>query len=283
MGSTPSPKIYLPATIIIAIIAIGLAFWGALTFAASAGQIFAEGPQVWVWGRVFLAPGFGFWLVVAGILWIAGTAFFIMELAGYTFSGFRIVRQVIRWDSIDIAVMALVAAIYGGGLLATAGLVVIPGFTWIRPANMLSPVFGILFGVPGALGLALGNLIADALGGFFGVGSLGGFIGNFLLGYIPYKFMKDHTLRSSRSVFEFYLWGVLVGSIWVALYIAWWLHVAQPLVGLPPLFIWGWFAPFVFINNAIVTAIIGPILAYALYPLVKRWGLHWSDRIEIKV
>lgn len=112
----------------------------------------------------------------------------------------------IRWDSIDIAIAALAAAIYGGGLIVTAGLIVIPGFTWIRPANILAPVFRILFGIPGRAGLAFGNLIADALEDYLGVGSIEGFVGNFLLGYIPYKLMKDHTLRSSRSVFEFYLW-----------------------------------------------------------------------------
>ncbi len=280
MSEQPS-KVFTPAAVIIAIIAIALAIWGTVSYAAVVGAIFGEGPQVWSWGAAFLTPGFGFWRVVGGILWVLGTVFIVLELSGRTFKGWRLVRQEIRWDSLDISIAALTAAIYGGGLIATAGLIVIPGFTWIRPANMLSPVFGILFGIPGCIGLAFGNLIADALGGFFSVGSIGGFVGNFLLGYIPYKFMRDHTLRSSRSVFDFYLWGVLVGSFWCAVYIAWWLDVAQPLIGLPPVMVWGWFAPFVFINNSVVTAIVGPVLAYVLYPVVKKWGLHWSDRIRI--
>lgn len=279
MGEARPQAFFTPIAVVIAIIAIALSIWGAVTFAAVSGAIFQQGPQVWSWGAAFLSLGFGFWRVVGGILWVLGTAFFIMELAGRTIRNGRIVKQEIKWDSIDIAIAALVAAIYGGGLIVTAGLIVIPGFTWIRPANMLSPVFGILFGIPGCIGLAFGNLIADALGGFLSFGSIGGFIGNFLLGYIPYKFMRDHSLRSSRSVFEFYLWGVLVASIWCAVYIAWWLDIAQPLIGLPPVLAWGWFAPFVFINNSLVTAIVGPALAYVLYPVVKRSGLHWSDRI----
>lgn len=272
-------KYYTPLAIIIAIIAIAIAIWGSVTFAAASGVIWEKGPQVWVWGAAFLSVGFDFWRVIAGIFWIVGTALFIMELSGRTVRNRRLVRQVIRWDATDIAVASLAAAIYGGGLVVTAGLIVIPGFTWIRPANMLAPVFGILFGIPGCVGLAFGNLLADALGGYLGVGSIGGFVGNFLLGYVPYKFMRDQTLRSSRSVFDFYLWGVLVSSLWCALYIAWWLDAAQILVGLPPLFIWGWFAPFVFVNNAIVTAVVGPVIGYVLYPVVKKWGLHWSDRV----
>lgn len=272
-------RYYTPLAIILAIIVIAIAIWGGVTFAAASGIIWERGPQVWSWGAAFLSLGFDFWRIVAGILWIVGTVLFIMELSGRTIKGKKLVKQTIKWDSIDIAIAALAAAIYGGGLVVTAGLIVIPGFTWIRPANMLAPVFGILFGIPGCIGLAFGNLIADALGGYLGFGSIGGFIGNFLLGYIPYKFMRDHSLRSSKSIFDFYLWGVLVSSLWCALYISWWLDVAQPLVGLPPLFIWGWFAPFVFVNNAIVTAIVGPALGYVLYPVVKKWGLHWSDRV----
>ena len=276
--SEATPGYYKPLAVIIGIIAIALSIWGSATFAAVSGIIWEKGPAVWSWGAAFLSLGFDFWRIVGGIFWVVGTVLFIMELAGFTIRKGRIVRQVIKWDSIDIAIAALVAAIYGGGLVATAGLIVIPGFTWIRPANMLSPVFGILFGIPGCVGLAFGNLIADALGGFLSFGSIGGFVGNFLLGYVPYKLMRDHTLRTSKSVFDFYLWGVLVGSLWCSLYISWWLDMAKAIVGLPPLFVWGWFAPFVIINNSIVTAIAGPPLAYALYPPVKRWGLHWSDR-----
>lgn len=260
--------------------AIALSLWGAATFISASPRIFSEGPQVWSWGAAFLAPGFEFWLILAGLFWFVGTFFFISELLGYTLRKGKLVKQIIKWDSIDVATAALAAAIYGGGLLATAGLVIIPGFTWIRPANMLAPIFGMLFGIPGAVGVAFGNLIADAFGGFFSVGSIGGFIGNFLIAYIPYKFMRDHSIRSSRSVFEYYFWAVIVSSFWVAVYISWWLHIAQPLVGLPPIFIWGFFAPFVYINNSLVTAIAGPIVAYVLYPIVKRWGLYWADRIE---
>lgn len=40
----------------------------------------------------------------------------------------------------------------------------VPGVTEIRPANMLAPVLGLLWGPWGAVGAALGNLLADCVG-----------------------------------------------------------------------------------------------------------------------
>jgi energy-coupling factor transport system substrate-specific component len=265
--------------VLIALGALALTIWGAITYASSAGSIFTVGPQAWSWGSAFLAAGFGFWAGLGGLLWLLGTIFFVTEMAGYSLTRRGFAKNGVKWDSIDISTAALCAAVYGGGLVATAPLVIIPGFTWIRPANMLAPIFGMFFGLPGSLGVAIGNFIADALGGFFGFGSIGGFIGNFLLAYIPYRFVGDPSFRSGASALRYYIWAVLVSSLWVAIYIGWWLYVFEPLIGLPPLFVWGWFVPFVFINNGLVTAIVGPFLAYALYPLVKRAGLYWADRI----
>ena len=267
----------IPA-VIVAALAIAVSAWGAWTFAEDT----AAG-KPWRWGTAATGLGYDFWLAVGGVLWALGTALFVMEVAfSRTIRGGKITAQRIAWDAIDVATAALCAAVYGGGLLATTGMVVIPGFTWIRPANMLSPIFGMLFGIPGCVGCAVGNLIADSLGGYLGVGSIGGFVGNFILSYVPYKLMKDHSMRTPRSWLEYYLWGVLVGSAWCAVYISWWLHVAMPLIGLPPEFIWGFFCPFVFINNALITAVVGGVLAYILFSMVKRWGLYWSDRISFE-
>ena len=40
------------------------------------------------------------------------------------------------------------------------------GLTEVRPAGAFPPVFGLLYGLPGALGCAVGNLIADILSGY---------------------------------------------------------------------------------------------------------------------
>jgi energy-coupling factor transport system substrate-specific component len=149
---------------------------------------------------------------VGAAIWILGTVVFLLELAGYTPS-LRGLRKsgmgVASWSVIDLALAALSAAVYGALLVATAPLVIFPGFTWLRPANSLAPLFGMFFGIPGCVGVAIGNLIADIVGGYFGVGSIGGFIGNFLIAYLPYKFVRDHSFSTSASIGEFYLWGVL--------------------------------------------------------------------------
>ncbi|MEM1866491.1 MAG: QueT transporter family protein, partial [Zestosphaera sp.] len=153
-------------------------------------DILAKGldkPGEWIITQPFNILGRDGLFAISGVLWLVGTLIFFMELSGRTFKGLKIVRQVIKWDAIDVSVAALSAAVYGGALAATGGIPIIPGFTWVRPANALAPLFGILFGIPGALGTSIGNFIADALAGYLGVGSLGGFVGNFIIAYVPYK------------------------------------------------------------------------------------------------
>jgi len=222
-------------------------------------------------------------LVIGGLVWILGTAAFLLELAGYTVTreGLRKTGMgIASWGVVDVALTALSAAVYGGLLFATAPIVLVPGFTWLRPANALAPLFGMFFGIPGCLGAAIGNLIADILGGFFGVGSIGGFVGNFLIAYLPYKFVKDHSFTTASSIGEFYVWGVIGQAIVSAVYICWWLDVMQAFVGLPIFVIWGVIAPIIFSNNVVVTAILSPILGRALFPLISARGLYWKQRIR---
>jgi energy-coupling factor transport system substrate-specific component len=170
-------------------------FWRALT-------VNPENPWAeFTLSRVF----FGYrdlMFAVGAIVWALGTAVFVLELAGRTVSRKGLVRNrmgIAEWSVIDVALAALSAAVYGGLLAATAPIVFVPGFTWLRPVNALAPLFGMFFGIPGCLGAAVGNLIADIVGGFFGVGSFGGFIGNFLIAYLPYKFVRDHPLHVKAS------------------------------------------------------------------------------------
>jgi energy-coupling factor transport system substrate-specific component len=54
-------------------------------------------------------------------------------------------------------------------------------------------VFSILFGPAAAWGSAFGNLIGDFFG-TLGLGSIFGFVGNFLYAYIPYRLWGVHRL-----------------------------------------------------------------------------------------
>lgn len=59
-------------------------------------------------------------------------------------------------------------------------LVVIPGFTDVRPVVCLQPIYGVFFGVPGCIAFGLGNLVADVLGDGLRWSSVAGFVMNAL-------------------------------------------------------------------------------------------------------
>ncbi|MCB6367412.1 hypothetical protein LI291_14650, partial [Intestinibacillus massiliensis] len=76
--------------------------------------------------------------------------------------------------------------------------------TEMRPVSALPPALGLLFGYPGALGCAIGNLAADALSGYSPLLCGLGFIAQFIYGILPYllwfgfkdrKLQPDHFLR----------------------------------------------------------------------------------------
>ena len=91
------------------------------------------------------------------------------------------------WSNTRMVVLtAVAAAVYAAVLIPFKAIPIVPGLTEIRPAAALPPVCSILFGPAGAWGAAFGNLIGDFFG-MLGIGSLFGFVGNFLYGYIPYR------------------------------------------------------------------------------------------------
>lgn len=73
--------------------------------------------------------------------------------------------------------------------------------TEVRPASALPPAFGLLFGFWGALGTALGNLMADILSGYSLGLCLTGFAAQFLYGYIPFKLWHAFGSRGAEQDF----------------------------------------------------------------------------------
>jgi energy-coupling factor transport system substrate-specific component len=174
-----------------------------------------------------------------------------------------------------VVLVALSAAIYAAVLIPFKGFVLVPGFTEVRPANVFPFVFGLLFGPAGAWGAAIGNLIGDFFG-TLGLGSIAGFIGNFFLGFIPYKlwgafFSREpsQTINSRRKLIGFSAIVVLASAI-CALWIAWF----NDLLGNVPFAALG---SIITVNNAIMGLILGPFLLALLYPRVRRWGLLWTE------
>jgi energy-coupling factor transport system substrate-specific component len=176
-----------------------------------------------------------------------------------------------------VVLVALSAAIYAAVLIPFKGFTIIPGFTEVRPANVFPFVFGLLFGPAGAWGAAIGNLIGDFFG-TLGPGSIAGFIGNFFLGFLPYKmwgsfFRRGENMEqnvNSGKKLAVYIAITILASAICAVWIAWF----NDLIGFVP---FAALASIITVNNAIAGLVLGPILLLVLYPRVKRWGLLWTE------
>jgi len=177
-----------------------------------------------------------------------------------------------------VVLTAVSAALYAAVLIPFKPIPIIPGFTEIRPANVLPIVSSLMFGPAAAWGSAFGNLIGDFFG-TLGLGSIFGFVGNFLYGFIPYKVWgilskEDPTIKSSKGLLK-YLFLVLLSSSICGVFIGW----GVDLLGLVP---FSALASIITVNNFLVASILGPFLLIILYPRIKKWGLLYSDILEEK-
>jgi len=184
-----------------------------------------------------------------------------------------------------IILVAVCAAIYAAALIAfKTAIPLIPGITEVRVANIFPMVFSLLFGPSGAWGSAIGNLIGDIFGGTLGLGSIFGFIGNFLLGYLPYAMwttlnpiaegQREPAVGNWRS-WVLYILIALISSAACGVVIAMWLEV----LGLVPYAV---LASIITINDTI-GSLIGGILFLAVYGVTrKQLGLIWWDVMEAR-
>ena len=86
-------------------------------------------------------------------------------------------------------------------------MTVIPGFTEIRPVQLLKPVYGVFFGIPGCLAFAVGNLIGDLLGDSLKWSSIAGFAANFAGPFVFWLFWSrlsktTFSLRTGRDLLK---------------------------------------------------------------------------------
>jgi energy-coupling factor transport system substrate-specific component len=184
------------------------------------------------------------------------------------------------WKSTKMIVLvALTAAIYAAILIPFKAIPLIPGFTEVRPANLIPVAFGLFFGPAGAWGAAIGNTIGDLLGGSITWGTAFGFIGNFFFAYVPYKLWdnlgilkKDDMAPDCKSGKKIALFVIvnLVASCACGLWIAW----GVDLLGFVPFAALGTIIP---INNFVAVLILGLPVTILLYPRIKKWDLYWKD------
>ncbi|MCL2880641.1 MAG: QueT transporter family protein, partial [Treponema sp.] len=127
------------------------------------------------------------------------------------------------WKSTKMIVLtAVTAAIYAAILIPFKAIPLVPGFTEVRPGNMIPVAFGLFFGPAGAWGAAIGNTLGDVFGSTFGVGSLFGFVGNFLFAYVPYKLWANLGVlkpeerapdcRSAKKIVWFMIFSILASA-----------------------------------------------------------------------
>jgi len=184
------------------------------------------------------------------------------------------IRLFTMWRHTRLVVMtSVIAAIHAAALIPFKAIQILPGVTDVRPAMALPVVFSVLFGPAAAWGTALGNTIGDLFGSL-GPGTLFGFLGNLLYGYVPYRFWSAWRggAPSVRSAGDWacYLLGLAGASACCALVIGWGIH----LLGLFP---FGATAGIILTNNLLVGIVLGWPFLLAVYPRVARMNLLYAD------
>jgi len=172
-----------------------------------------------------------------------------------------------------IVLIALCAALYVAVLLPFKIATIVPGITEVRPAAALPIFFSIFFGPVAAWGTAFGNLIGDVLGGTIGPGSIPGFFGNILYGFVPYRVLKAYLgsrdglrTRKGWAVFAF---AVVLASAVCAVLIA----TGVDLIGIP----FGFLVHTIFLNNLLVSLLLAPLLIGTLGKRIREMKLTYEQ------
>ena len=188
------------------------------------------------------------------------------------------------WRNTRMIILAAVcAAIYGAALIAfKTAIPLIPGITEVRVANIFPMVFGMLFGPAGAWGTGIGNLIGDLFGGTLGPTSIAGFVGNFLLGYLPYTMWttfspfaeRSHEWRPGRwRSWAGYILIAFISSAACAVIVSF----ATDALGIVPYAI---LTKIITLNDTLASW-IGGLLFLSVYGVTRQHlGLFWADVME---
>ncbi len=167
-----------------------------------------------------------------------------------------------------IGLMLFTAVAYAASLYPLQGLTAFGGYADFGRIGVGIPVaFSLLFGPAAAWGAALGNVVCDIAVLHVDASSIFGFIGNLLIGYVPYKLWNTVTtekpdLRSLKKLLLFVGIGVfacVVCGIVIGLGLQW-----LGLTAFMPT------AAIIALTNALWAVIVGSILLTSTYGFVKR-------------
>lgn len=151
---------------------------------------------------------------------------------------------------------------------------------YFRVGVAVPAAFSFLFGPAAAWGAAFGNIIYDVLTDGLNAASIFGFIGNFLIAYVPYKLWRALTsqkpdMRSVKKVLLFMGLAALSCCL-CGLVIGW---------GLFYLFAEG--CPFVmtaltiFATDAMWAVVLGPVILAISYGFFSKRKLLYSDLLNL--
>jgi hypothetical protein len=216
-------------------------------------------------------PGLVVVNLIALVLMALAIAIWVMELSGYTITRKGFKKNGLKWNSRTIALIAISGAIYIAG--RPLQLQFIPGIGGFNPSFSLGPVFSVLFGLPGAIGVTFSMPIGDAISGALTLGSVAGFLGHTFYTWVPYKIVTNPRMNNLSAWGRLYV-SLLVGGIMLLITICGWLAFTNVL---PPAVAWGGVSLSIFINQLVLPAIVVPVLLVALFPLVRQWGLYHLD------
>ena len=183
------------------------------------------------------------------------------------------------WSNTRMVVLVAVsAACYVAVLLPFKVAVIIPGLTEIRPGAAIPILFSFLFGPAAAFGSGFGNLIADMLGGMLGIGSLLGFIGNFLYGFIPYamwRALRGTARPGEKGMADWCLVSliILISCLAIGSVIGW----GVDLLGMAPFAALG---NIIVINNLLSSCVLAIPLLRLTYRRVEQGGLLWHEIMD---
>lgn len=207
-----------------------------------------------------------FFLVLAAAIWV-------MEFSGWTITAKGFVRNNMVWNSTTIAIIAVCAALYIAG--RPIALNFIPGIGGFNPSLSIAQTLAVLFGLPGAIGVTFSMPIGDAISGQLTLGSVAGCLSHTYITWLTYKICTGANFKVARNVITFYLGGIILAPIIHAITIPGWLDFIHLV---PPAVAWGGVTLSILFNQALLPAIVSPILIPILYPIVKARGLYWKDR-----
>ncbi len=183
------------------------------------------------------------------------------------------------WKYPKMIILTVVsAALYAMCLIPFRGLQLIPGVAEIRPAAVLPPLLGILFGPAGAWGCGVGNYFGDLFSNTLTEASYFGAVGNFCFAMIANIAWGKNSKENNEQDFSLanggdwqrYIVACVLSCASVAFIIAWGVEFLKlhPFSG---------HGSAILINNLAATLIFGPFLFKLFYSRSKAWNLLWRN------